>query len=1028
MRMKRYTKTACSALLTMAIITSSLIMIMGGIDAKDDTRASTLYVGADQTYKTIKAAVNAASSGDTIRIYAGIYHEPLTISKSLTFQGNGSKTTIVNQTTNEVTWWITASGVTIKDIGFEANRSIMSWAIRTNGFNTSGGSFITIQRCSFKASHHGLDFYLGDDNKVLDSVLEDTQIHFGYSDSNTVKNTTIFGGIIQLDNSNDDLIEDCRLTGSDVDPVANIQVVGENNMVKGCLVYDTGSDAIRMNGNNNIIIGNTLVNNEWGAISLYSSEGNLISNNTIKSSGGYGLQMIGSKNNTVRYNNFIDGDDYAIYMARSAWATRDNEIAFNNFMNNGGLDKQAYDYYYNLNTWNTATGGNYWSDHANNDLNDDKFADQAYFLDGEGGAKDRMPFASKLIFPNPPMILTKDVTTAYTDQNYSVGYNVFDWDTPASKLKWTFKTNASWLTFTSSWVLKGLPKVSTSSYWVNLSVSDGAQMDFTNFTLQVINNNIAPRITTANVPVCHEDQLYFVDYDADDTDDLVWSLMTDAAFLSLDADEGILSGRPANDDVGLYTVIITVMDEWSSDSSEFTLEVINTNDPPVITTEDVLSVKEGDTYRVQYAAFDMDPTSDALAWNLLTNCQFLSMDRNTGILTGTPGESDAGTYMVNVTVVDGKGGFDTHVFDLEVVRVNNAPSSIQANWIVYMDEDGTDSSLNAGSMFSDIDGDTLSFMITGGEHVSFEVSDGGVITLEPSPDWFGTEVLTISATDGEETTISTITVEVRNINDPPADAVIDKGSAEFREDGPQRVSASAFDADNGDALTYEWFVEGMGLVGVGEFIDLDLPAGTYTLTLRVTDRSGEFTETSMQIVVLPVSDIVPHVEPSPTGTSIAPYLLAASVLLLGGAIALSFFILRRRNQKQEDAGQGVKAWNQVFHFNDGPTPTKGKVPGPTATTSLHRLAAERDLAPNTGGEVNGGKLRGPEHTTAERGYRSLQEEEEYLSDLVEEALDPERERLSSADLLDRLEVAHTGGRIPRKDFAEIKRRLNNIDK
>ncbi|MGA1794022.1 MAG: Ig-like domain-containing protein, partial [Thermoplasmatota archaeon] len=532
---------------------------------------------------------------------------------------------------------------------------------------------------------------------------------------------------------------------------------------------------------------------------------------------------------------------------------------------------------------------------------------------------------------------------------------------------------------------------------------------------------------TANLPISYEDMPYIADYNADDIDDLLWDLVTDARFLSMDAETGILSGTPTNDDVGFYNVLITVKDRWSSDTTEFTLEVMNTNDAPEITSEDVLTVNEGETYLVDYTAVDIDPTGDILTWTLLTNCHFLSMDRSTGVLSGTPGESDAGTYMVNVTVVDGNGGFDTHLFDLMVVRVNNAPDAVQANWIISMDEDGTDTSLNTNSMFSDIDGDMLTFTISASEHISWEVSDNGAMILEPAPDWFGTEVLTITASDGEESTLSTITIEVRNINDPPADAVIEKGSVEFKENGPQRVSASAIDADSGDPLTYEWYVEGIGLVGVGEAIDLDLPAGNYTLTLRVTDPSGEYTETSMQIEVLPVSDVVPHGEPSPSGTSIAPYLLAASVLLLGGAFALSFFILRRRSQRQEDARQGMRAWNQVFHHYDGPTPTHGKVPGPAATTSMHRLLPERDLAPNMG-EVNGGKIGRLEHTDSGNGPPPLEEEEEYLSDLMEEVLDPDRTWISGDDLLKRLEASRKKGMVPENDYAEIKRRLNNIDK
>lgn len=52
-------------------------------------RAATLNVGSGQTYNTITAAYNAASSGDTIVVYPGTYSEKLSITKSsITIKGS----------------------------------------------------------------------------------------------------------------------------------------------------------------------------------------------------------------------------------------------------------------------------------------------------------------------------------------------------------------------------------------------------------------------------------------------------------------------------------------------------------------------------------------------------------------------------------------------------------------------------------------------------------------------------------------------------------------------------------------------------------------------------------------------------------------------------------------------------------------------------------------------------------------------------------------------------------------------------
>jgi hypothetical protein len=720
----------------------------------------------------------------------------------------------------------------------------------------------------------------------------------------------------------------------------------------------------------------------------------------------------------------MNSEDYGLLIERSAWNTADNEILFNNFIGNGGSNHQAFDYYSN-DFWNCTLGGNYWSDHSNTDTNKDGYADASYTIDGEGGARDRKPFAQRLVFPNPPKITTKDVTTANTGQLYSVQYEALDWD--SSYLKWTMNTNASFLTFSGSQVLSGTPNVGNSSYWVNITVSDEQHTVFTNFTLTVINLNTAPMITTQDVPVCYEDQPYSVDYEAEDTDDLLWEIITEASFLSMDPYTGVLSGAPTNDDVGTHQVSIIVSDEWSMDRSDFTLQVYNTNDPPEIITKDVLTVNEGEYYAVPYNAEDIDPVGDTLTWGLLTNAPFLDIDPLTGILSGVPGESDAGTYRINVTVSDGNGGIDSHVFDLEVVLVNNPPVSTKETWRVEIQEDDSDHSLNVNTMFDDIDGDELEYSMSDHQYISVLIDEEGTIMIEPSEDWIGIGTLIVTADDGEFTETSIITVEVVNVNDPPFDPVISTGSEEFRENGTQTVSASAMDIDPGDTLTYEWSVEGIGVVGNGETVELDLPSGTYTLTLKVTDSGGEETETSREIIVLPKDVVVPRTTEPSSGTNIAPYLIAAAAFLLIAIFVLSLFALRRRSIRKENNRLGIEAWNQVLSHPEGPTPTKGLASGPGMENISHRHVPDR--GPVTSSIlVNGGKLDEEGPSEPDITVYGAPDHAEYLSELLGNVLSSKENVPEKNELLDQLEKARKDHSISSGEYREIKRRLNNIDK
>ena len=67
----------------------------------------TLYVGSGQTYTKIQDAVDAAISGDTIRVYAGTYYENVVIDKTISLIGNGTSHTVVNGS-------FTGSTITIK--------------------------------------------------------------------------------------------------------------------------------------------------------------------------------------------------------------------------------------------------------------------------------------------------------------------------------------------------------------------------------------------------------------------------------------------------------------------------------------------------------------------------------------------------------------------------------------------------------------------------------------------------------------------------------------------------------------------------------------------------------------------------------------------------------------------------------------------------------------------------------------------------------------------------------------------------
>jgi hypothetical protein len=282
-----------------------------------------------------------------------------------------------------------------------------------------------------------------------------------------------------------------------------------------------------------------------------------------------------------------------------------------------------------------------------------------------------------------PQIITENNLTAIEDQYYRTNYEFEDMDIAnvGQVCHWEFATNTGWLSFNSlTGELFGTPgNTDVGQYWVYIGVNDTIEVGYTNFTLTVLDVNDLPMIITEDVLVTNEDELYEVDYDAADIDSVIknqiWSLETNAtSWLNISSSTGILNGTPGNDDVGEYWINVSVNDtEGGYDFTNFTLTVLNVNDDPVIITKDKLIVETDKLYEVQYKATDIDSPLSKQVWSITTNASWLSIDPNTGILSGTPTRNNAGFYFVNVTVSDGDGGSDWQIFVVNVYLGNLPP-------------------------------------------------------------------------------------------------------------------------------------------------------------------------------------------------------------------------------------------------------------------------------------------------------------------------------------------------------------------
>jgi len=292
--------------------------------------------------------------------------------------------------------------------------------------------------------------------------------------------------------------------------------------------------------------------------------------------------------------------------------------------------------------------------------------DVTIWVDDGNGGTNFMEY--RLYIENsPPAVTIVDVLDAPEDQLYNVTYasddDVFNVTT------WSVNTIPDWLTFnTTSLVLNGTPdNTHVGSHTVSLHIEDdlgGA----TDHTITVNVTNVLPAITGTDVVDATEDMVYMASYDSDDDGlgSLVWSLDTDAAWLTIDTVTGNLSGTPDNTDVGEVNVTVRVNDTHGMVGHTFLLTVANT--APTLIPYVVDNATEDAVFTMDFASDDDD--HGAMVWSLDTLATWLTIDTGNGTITGTPTNDDVGAVAVSVAVEDGNGGADAATFNLTVINVD----------------------------------------------------------------------------------------------------------------------------------------------------------------------------------------------------------------------------------------------------------------------------------------------------------------------------------------------------------------------
>jgi len=465
-------------------------------------------------------------------------------------------------------------------------------------------------------------------------------------------------------------------------------------------------------------------------------------------------------------------------------------------------------------------------------------------------------------------------------------------------------------------------------YIVDVTVQDSAgATDNQTLTINVADSNEAPNtINLSNTAIAENTDtnggfsvgtLNTSDVDAGDS--FTYSIVggADAGVFSIGGasnDELILTDGVLNFEVqSSYQVVVRTTDSGGLTRDEtLTVTVSDVNEGPSIDSTAITNATEDSVYNYTLTASDPDAGS-TLSFTAVTLPVWLTLTDHgdgTATLSGTPSNDEVGDHSIEIQVSDGSLT-EAQAFTLTVANTNDAPV-ITSSASVSLPENTT---AVTTVIASDLDGDTVSYRISGGADAAlFAInSSTGELTFISAPNYEapadsdGNNLyeIEVTASDGNGgSDVRQLTITVTNVNETPIDLMPNGFSVAENTDTSSGYSLgvlSTADVDSGDSFTYSIVGgadAGVFSIGGASNDELILTDGvlnfenqsSYQVVVRTTDSGGLTRDETLTVTVSDVNE-APSINSAAitnaTEDSVYNYTLSASDPDSGAALAFS---------------------------------------------------------------------------------------------------------------------------------------------